>query len=249
MEISLLLLVAGLIFLIATVYASVGQAGATGYLAVMALAGVSIETMRPTALALNIAVASFTTYRFARAGLVTPREVLPFVACSIPLAFLGGWLSLPVEVYRPFLGVLLLLAAAYLVWQSAVSPEQAGKDGGAVPKAGAAMVGGVISFVSGLTGIGGGVLLSPVMLVFRWAGARRTAAITSAFILVNSAAALAGNVASVRALPEELPIFVVVAVAGGILGSELGIRHLSPRAIVAVLALVLLAAGGRFILF
>ena len=249
MELQLLLLVAGLTFLIATVYASVGHAGATGYLAVMALAGVPIETMRPTALALNIVVASLTTYRFARAGLLAPRDILPFVVSSIPLAFFGGWLALPVEVYRPFLGSLLLLAAAYLVWQGAFSAEPAEDHKGPIPQAGAMAVGGAIGFASGLTGIGGGVLLSPAVLLLKWGGARQTSAIAAAFILLNSAAALAGNFASVSSLPRELPILVLAAIAGGFVGSELGIKRLSPKAIVGVLALALLAAGAKFILF
>ncbi|MCI0582849.1 MAG: sulfite exporter TauE/SafE family protein, partial [Chloroflexi bacterium] len=158
-------------FVAAILYASVGHAGASGYLAAMGLLGVAPETMRPTALALNILVASIVTVRFHLAGQVAWRAVLPFVIGSVPMAFIGGGLTLPVGIYKPLAGMVLLVAAARL----AMTAGRAGAKEEPVPRVPvvpAVVVGGGIGFLSGLVGTGGGIFLTPLILFAGWSGAR-----------------------------------------------------------------------------
>lgn len=233
-------------FAAAVLYASVGHAGASGYLAAMGLLGVAPATMRPTALALNILVASIVTIRFHIAGQVHWRSVLPFIAGSIPLAFIGGGLVLPVGLYKPLAGAVLLVAAARLAMtagRAGATEEPAPR----VPVLPAIGVGGVVGLLSGLIGTGGGIFLTPLMLFARWSGARAAAGISSAFILANSISGLLGNVAAVQALPPALPIWLVAVAAGGLIGAELGARRLGTVGLRRMLAVVLLVAGLKLI--
>jgi uncharacterized membrane protein YfcA len=241
-------LVSLVFFVVAAVYSTVGHAGASGYLAMMALVGLPFEVMRPTALTLNIFVASLNTWRFYRAKLLEFSSVVPFVAASVPFAFLGGWITPPTDLYRPLVGVLLLISASYLMWQSFGGTDRFIQKEVVIPKPAALLAGAVIGFLSGLSGIGGGVLLSPIILFFGWAGARQTSAIASAFILLNSVAALLGNWTSTRALPDELPFYLGGAMLGSLVGTELGIRWLPTKAIIGLLAVALTLAGGKFLL-
>lgn len=233
-------------FVAAILYASVGHAGASGYLAAMGLLGVAPETMRPTALALNILVASIVTVRFHLAGQVAWRAVLPFVIGSIPMAFIGGGLTLPVAVYKPLAGIVLLVAAGRL----AMTASRAGateEPAPRVPAAPAVAVGGMIGLLSGLVGTGGGIFLTPLMLFLHWSGARAAAGISSAFILANSISGLLGNVAAVAALPPALPIWLIAVAGGGLIGAELGARRLGTVGLRRALAVVLLVAGIKLI--
>jgi uncharacterized membrane protein YfcA len=239
-------ILAATFFVAAILYASVGHAGASGYLAAMGLLGVAPATMRPTALALNILVASIVTLRFHLAGQVHWRSVVPFVAGSIPMAFVGGGLVLPVDVYKPLAGAVLLIAAARLAMtagRAGLAEEPAPR----VPAVPAIAVGGVIGLLSGLVGTGGGIFLTPLILFVHWAGARTAAGISSAFILANSIAGLLGNVASVQALPEGLPIWLAAVAAGGLIGAEMGARRLGTVGLRRALAVVLLVAGLKLI--
>ena len=186
-------LIAALFFLISTLYSSVGHGGASGYIAVMALLGLPTDMIRPVALTLNIVVAGLAAIRFSRAGHSDWKAALPLVATSVPLAFLGGTVTLPTDIYRPLLGVLLLISAAYLVWQSVSNIRVFELTKPRVPLAGGLSVGGVIGFISGVSGIGGGVILSPLMLTLKWANVRQTSAIAALFIVVNSSSGLAGK--------------------------------------------------------
>jgi uncharacterized membrane protein YfcA len=245
-------LLPALLFLAALLYAAVGHAGASGYLAAMALMGVAPAVMKPTALVLNLVVASLGTWRFARAGHLRLRTLAPFVAGSVPLAALGGAWRPDGALYRPAVGVLLLFAAALLVLpgaRAAAARETAETDGPRPPAPGvAAGCGAGIGLLAGLTGTGGGIFLSPLLLLRGWAGARDTAGLSAAFILANSLAGLMGNLASTRALPPELPGYVLAVLAGGLLGSQLGLRHLSPLALRRTVALVLLVAAAKLLL-
>jgi len=233
-----------LIFLAAVLYSSVGHAGASGYLAAMALMGLAPETMRPTALALNILVATIATFRYARAGHFEWRTFYPFVLTSAPLAFLGGSLQLPSPVYRAAVGIILLIAALELV-RSARREHDSNRHAPIVP---ALFVGAVIGLLSGLTGTGGGIFLSPVLLFAGWAGTRPTLGISAAFILCNSVAGLAGATFSWAELPDSLPIWLVAAAIGGLLGTQLGGRVLPVYAVRYALAAVLVIAGGKLVL-
>jgi uncharacterized protein len=233
-------------FAAATLYASVGHAGASAYLAAMALIGIPVATMRPTALALNIVVASIVTVRFHLAGRVHWRSLAPFIVGSIPLAFLGGALVLPGAVYKPIVGVVLLVAAIQL-FRTARRAADDRATPLSVPVVPAGLAGAGIGFLSGLTGTGGGIFLTPLILLAGWAETRVAAGISAAFILANSISGLLGNVVAVRALPPALPVWLVAVAAGGLLGAELGAWRLGVPALRRALALVLVIAGLKLI--
>jgi uncharacterized protein len=235
-----------LIFLAAILYSSVGHAGASGYLAAMGLMGLSPDIMKPTALCLNILVATIGTIQFGRAGHFSWRIFWPFAITSIPFAFLGGALRLPYPYYKAIVGVVLLFAAVRLIYSARKTREAETKS---VPILAALIMGGAIGFLSGLTGVGGGIFLSPLLLLAHWASMRQTAAVSVAFILVNSISGLAGNLASVQYLPTPIPVWAVAAGAGGLIGSELGSRRVAPPVMRYTLAAVLVIAGGKMILF
>ncbi len=241
-----IVLLATAFFVIAAFYGSVGHAGASGYLAVMALAGLSPETMRPLALLLNVLVAGLVTWRMGRAGFLRWRQALPFVLLSAPFAYLGGRWHLPAEVYRPFVGVFLLYASGYLWWRN--RGENFARDFWAVPHWLPLPVGALLGLLAGLTGIGGGILLSPLLMMGGWAGARHTAAIAALFILVNSAAGLIALAPRLAVLPAATPLFALAVVGGGVIGAELATRRLAPRGVVWVLVAALLLAGTKFLL-
>lgn len=240
------IVLAATFFVAAILYASVGHAGASGYLAAMGLLGVAPETMRPTALALNILVASIVTVRFHLAHQVHWRSVLPFVLGSIPMAFIGGGLVLPAGLYKPLAGAVLLVAAGRLA-MTAGRAGAAEEPAPRVPLVPAVAIGGAIGLLSGLVGTGGGIFLTPLILFAHWAGTRTAAGISSAFILANSIAGLLGNVASVQALPPALPIWLAAVAVGGLLGAELGARRLGTVGLRRALAAVLVVAGLKLI--
>lgn len=238
------LLLAGLFLVAAVLYGSVGHAGASAYLATMALAGLAPGVMKPTALVLNIGVASIVTLRFARAGYVQPRALLPFLVGSIPAAFIGGALTLPASLYRPLVGGVLLVAAARFGWTA----SRAGADfPPRAPWPAAIGSGAGIGLLAGLTGTGGGIFLTPLLLAAGWAGTRFAAGTSAAFILANSISGLAGNLRSVGALPPSIPLWLAAVAAGGIIGSELGSRRMPAAWIRRALAAVLLVAGLKLI--
>lgn len=242
-DLSLLL---ALMFAAAVVYAAVGHAGASGYIAAMALCGVAPLVMRPTALTLNILVAGLATVRWHRAGHVNWRALLPLVAASIPAAFIGGAIVLPALWYRILVGCVLALAGLRLL----VEPRNLGSDkakANDIPWASGAATGALVGVLSGLTGTGGGIFLSPLLLMFGWAGARGAAGITAPFILVNSIAGLAGNLLTVASLPAELPYLVIVVLAGALIGTQIGIRWVSIVSLQRLLGVVLLVAAAKFL--
>jgi uncharacterized membrane protein YfcA len=222
MELSLAdpILLAFLFFATAVLYSSVGNAGASGYLAAMTLAGLAPEVMKSTALLLNIVVAGITTLRFARAGYFSWPLFWPFAVAALPFAFVGGMLSLPGPLYRTLVGIVLVFAAYRLFWYA-----DRGKPGpGAVPLVLALIVGAGLGLVSGLTGISGGIFLGPLLIMMGWAEPRQSASISAAFVLVNSVAGLCGDSVSVQALPRAAPLWVGAVVVGGLAGA--GIRHI-----------------------
>lgn len=236
----------GALFLVAAIlYGSVGHAGASAYLASMALIGIAPEVMKPTALVLNILVAGIVTLRFARAGYVRPLSILPFLAGSIPAAFIGGGLTLPSALYRPLVGAVLLVAAVRFGWTAARAgvefPPRA-------PWSGAVASGAGIGLLAGLTGTGGGIFLTPLLLAAGWAGTRFAAGTSAAFILANSISGLAGNLASIGSLPPEIPLWLAAVAVGGAVGSQLGSRQMPAPWIRRALALVLLVAGLKLVL-
>lgn len=235
---------AALIFAAATLYSMVGHAGASGYLAAMALYGIAPAAMKPAALVLNVLVAAIGTVQFARAGRFSWRTFWPFALASIPLAYLGGGIALPATSYRRLVGAVLVYAAVRLWLRARATSEPAVR---AAPRTLALPLGGAIGLLSGLTGVGGGIFLSPLLLLARWADVRTTSGVAVAFILVNSVAGLLGHIASVKDLPPGLPVLAVAAGAGGLLGSTLGARRLPNPALRRLLAAVLVVAAWKLI--
>ena len=240
------LVLAALFLVAAALYASVGHAGASAYLAAMALLGVAPEVARPTALALNICVASFVTLRFWRVGLVQPRALLPFVVASIPLAFIGGAIHIPASLYKPLLGAVLLVAAAGFVRTARRTADDVAAPP-RIPVVPALLVGGIIGLLSGLTGTGGGIFLSPLLIVAGWTTTRQASGMASGFILVNSIAGLAGNFSAVGGVPSDLPLWIAAVLIGAVIGAEVGSRRASPPQLRLALGLVLALAGLKLI--
>lgn len=233
-----------LFFFVALLYASIGFGGGSGYLAAMSLAGIEPAIIRPTALALNIMVAAIGVWKFTRAGHFSGRVFWPIAAMSIPFAFLGGRLSLPTAIYKPLVGVILLYAAfrLYRTAKGAALPPVR-----PLPIWTALLAGAVIGLLSGLVGVGGGIFLSPLILLAGWAETRQTMGISAAFILANSTAGLLGHLSQVKSLPSGIPLWVAAAVIGGWIGAEYGSKRFSPTLLRQLLALVLTIAGLKMI--
>lgn len=227
----------------AALYSSVGHAGASSYIALMALFGVSAAVMRPTALTLNIIVAAIASVRYVRAGLFRWRTLWPFLAGALPMAFVGGTISLPATFYRPIVGVVLLLSAIRLLWPK---PLKAISDWRDPPIPLALLCGAGIGLLSGLTGTGGGIFLSPLLLFLAWSPPRTASGVAAVFILANSISGLAGNFASVQSLPPQLPLYAGAVIIGAAIGTTLGVRLAAPM-ILKALALVLLVASAKLI--
>ncbi|MES2304532.1 MAG: sulfite exporter TauE/SafE family protein [Gemmatimonadota bacterium] len=235
---------AALIFIAALLYSAVGHAGASGYLAVMAFLGTAPSSMRPAALVLNLLVAAIGTVQFARAGYFRWSLFWPFALGSVPAAYLGGRLALPGNWYRVIVGVVLLLSALRFVI-TLRADDTVRRE---APRPLAFVAGCFLGLLSGLTGVGGGIFLSPLLLMAGWADLRTTAATSAAFILVNSAAGLLGQGAHLDALPTPIVLWAIAAVLGGIIGSQLGSRRLGGAALRGTLATVLVVAGVKLIL-
>jgi uncharacterized protein len=231
------------IFVVAILYSCVGHAGASGYIAVMTLAGLSTQVIKPTALALNILVASIAAYQFIRSGHFSWRLFWPVAVTSIPFAFLGGYINLPAYYFKFLLGAVLIYSAWRLVLKESTSTKAI-----VAPSLLASLVtGALIGLLSGLTGTGGGIFLTPLILLLGWALPKTAAGVSALFILGNSMAGLAGNWTSTQFLPPTLLWFLLSAGAGGFIGSQLGSQRLPVLAIKRCLALVLLIAGVKLL--
>ena len=227
---------------IALLYSSVGHAGASGYIATMTLFGIAPIVIRPTALVLNILVASIGTFQFWKAGYFSWKLFWPFALLSIPAAYLGGYLQPSASVLRILIGVVLLFSAARLLVRRS-DPQQTFPPSQPV----AISVGAALGFLAGLTGTGGGIFLTPVLLFCRWAPIRQAAAVSALFIWVNSIAGLVGYFTKVRTIPSLGFILAAAAIIGGIIGSHLGSRRFAVRVISLCLATVLVIAGIKLI--
>jgi uncharacterized protein len=234
-----------LIFVAAILYSSVGHGGASGYLAAMALFGIAPAVMKPTALVLNIIVASITTTKFYQADFFNQSLFWRFVIGSIPCAFLGGMLSIPTQIYKPIVGLVLLYASIRLGFSPIKSESPAARS----PSTWQPIVlGMVIGLLSGLTGVGGGIFLSPLLLLMGWATVKETAGISAAFILMNSCAALLGYMTKFPTLPAGLWLWAIAAAAGGWIGAEYGSNRIGGKLLQRLLAIVLIIASIKLIL-
>jgi uncharacterized membrane protein YfcA len=238
-HLSLLFLAIGLI---AFLYSSVGHAGASGYIATMTLFGVVPTIIRPTALVLNILVATIGSFQFWRAGHFSWKLFWPFALLSVPAAYVGGYLQPSASVLRILIGLVLLFSAVRLMFRRTDPAETT------LPSRPMAVsIGAGLGFLSGLTGTGGGIFLTPLLLFCRWAHIRRAAAVSALFILVNSIGGLFGYFTARRSIPSLGLVLAAAAVIGGTLGSHLGSRRFPSRAISILLAIVLTIAGVKLI--
>lgn len=230
------------ILVVAFLYSSVGHAGASGYIAVMTLFGLAPSVIKPAALVLNILVASLTAWQFWRAGHFSWRLFWPFAVLSAPFAFLGGYVNLPTHAFKILVGAVLLFSATRFFLQSGLDQEPKEPS-----KPIAMSVGAGLGLLSGLTGTGGGIFLTPLLIFMRWARTKTASAVSALFILVNSTSGLLGNLSSTRQLPLFALPLLVAAVSGGAVGSYLGSRQFSPIFIKKLLAIVLTIAGFKLI--
>src|SRR6266536_4569383 len=227
---------------IAFLYSSVGHAGASGYIATMTLFGLATTVIRPTALVLNILVASIDAFQFWRAGHFAWKLFWPFAVLSIPAAYLGGYLQPSASILRILIGLVLLFSAARLTFRREDPPKV---ERPSVPNA--IGLGAGIGFLSGLTGTGGGIFLTAPLLFCRWAHIRQAAAVSALFILVNSLGGLAGYFTAKHSIPSLGIFLAAAAIVGGLIGSNLGSRHFPARIISLMLATVLMIAGMKLI--
>lgn len=232
-----------LILAAAVLYSSVGHGGASGYLAAMGLYGLAPAFMKPAALTMNIAVSGLVWWRLYRSGRFNPGLFVPFALASVPLAFVGGAVKVHDATYFLIVGIALWIAGFRMFQHPQDAPAT-----GTPPVWASLAIGGTLGFLSGLTGVGGGIFLSPVLLFLGWTSMRENAAIAAAFIFVNSVAGLAGHFTSGAAFPAGMPPLVAAAFLGGIIGSELAVRRLSPPVLKRLLGMVLFIAGAKLAL-
>ena len=241
--------VLGALFFAASIlYSSVGHGGASGYLAAMGLFGVAPAIMRPTALVMNIAVASISLYKFSRASGFHWRLFWPFAVTAVPMAFVGGRIQLPILWFGVLVGCVLLFSAVRLFIETLTTGGKARTIKGPPPIAFALALGAAIGLLSGLTGVGGGIFLSPLLVLTGWATVRDSAAPTAAFVLVNSISGLLGLLSRQPTLPDALPYWVAAVIVGGLIGATYGSRRLGNNAMRQALAAVLVIAGAKMIL-
>lgn len=237
------LLVALAIGLIAYLYAAVGHAGASGYIAVLTLAAWEPQIIKPTALVLNLIVASLGVWQFLRQGHFCWALFWPLALAAVPLAFLGGYLNLPAAAFQLLIGLVLWGSALRFLWVAKTDVAL-----GPPPWYVGLPTGAGLGFLAGLTGTGGGVFLTPLVLGMRWATTKQTAGVSVLFILLNSAAGLVGNFSSTQFFPTLAIPLAVAAAGGGLLGAYCGSQRFSAIVIKRLLAVVLLIAGGKLIL-
>jgi uncharacterized protein len=231
-----LLLLASLVGIAAAIYASVGHGGASAYIALMALAGLAPEQIRPAALVLNILVAGWGAFVFLRAGRFDGAVFWPFALAAIPAAFLFGRFDVPEALYRPLLAAALGAAALrYLLWPQidAAKPPRPPRLAVALP------VGAALGALAGLTGIGGGVYLSPLLVFAGWADPQRATGIAACFIVLNSVAGLAGRFSSLAHVPDFLPWLAGAAIVGAVVGAGVSVAHLNKKGVLRALGVVL----------
>lgn len=237
------LLAAGF-FVVALIYSLVGHAGATGYIAIMALAGTEPLLIRPTALTLNIVVASVATLHFYRRKAFSWRLFLTLACTSTPAAYLGGYLTLPVVYYKPIIG-LFLLYAAWSIFNTAKTIT----DDQTRPPSVISLItsGAILGFLSGMTGVGGGIFLSPLMRLMHWAPTKVISGTAASFILVNSLAGMAGVLSTSPTLSQEIPKLAIVVFIAGFIGAGLGSGRLQNKNVLRVLSFTLLVAGIKML--
>jgi uncharacterized membrane protein YfcA len=233
----------GLLFVVAFLYASVGHGGASGYLALMAIFSISPDVMKPTALMLNLFVSLTSFIQFYRGGHFQWKTFLPLAIASIPMAFLGGMVTVDADIYKKMLGILLLLPIIrFLFFRNLQASELVS------PKTGMSiLIGAAIGFLSGLIGIGGGIILSPVLILLKWTDQKQTAAISALFIFVNSLSGLGGQLVKGIQFSADMWVYVAIAFTGGLCGAYFGSLKFNQNVVKYMLAIVLMVAAWKLI--
>jgi uncharacterized membrane protein YfcA len=231
------------LFVVAFLYASVGHGGASGYLALMALAGTAPAEMKPTALILNLFVSFIAFIQYYRGGHFRFNLIWPFLVTSVPLAFIGGKMQLGDDVYKQILGVLLLIPALRFMFFTSPTTQEL-KSSHLV---GSLIIGGAIGFLSGLIGIGGGVILSPILLLLYWSDQKQTASVSALFIFVNSLSGLAGQLSNGITISTNMLTMIVMAVCGGLGGAYFGALRFDQRILRYILSIVLILAAVKLL--
>jgi len=232
-----------ILFFVAFLYSAVGHGGASGYLALMALYGVAPEEMKPTALMLNLFVSLTSFIQYYRGGYFKKNMFLPIAAASIPLAFIGGMITIEENIYKRVLGVLLLFPVIRFFFFKNVEDSQLKPHNLTI----AVVTGAVVGLLSGMIGIGGGIILSPILLLLHWTNQKQTAAISAAFIFVNSVAGLGGMLTQGISFTGDMVLYIVVAFTGGLLGAYFGAKKFNQDVLKYVLATVLLMASYKLL--
>lgn len=229
---------------VAWLYSSVGHAGASGYIAVLSLAGLAPDRIKPLALLLNILVASIASIQFYRAGHFSWKLFWPIAILASPMAFIGGYLSLPLAWFKVLLGVLLGGSAVWVLYP--MESEEQAKEPAAFQ---AVLAGAGLGLLSGLTGTGGGIYLTPLLLFMGWAKTKSASAVSALFILVNSVSGLAGLAASGRGMPQGWLLLASAVVVGGFIGATLGSFRLPVRFTRVLLSIVMCIAAAKLLVW
>ena len=232
-----------ILFFVAFLYAAVGHGGASGYLALMALYGEAPEEMKPTALVLNLFVSMTSFIQYYRGGYFLKKLFIPIAGASIPLAFVGGMITVEENIYKRILGILLLFPVIRFFFFKNVADSELKSHNVRI----AIITGGIVGLLSGMIGIGGGIILSPILLLLQWTNQKQTAAISAAFIFVNSVAGLGGMLTQGISFTGDMVMYIIVAFIGGLLGAYLGSKKFNQDVLKYVLATVLLMASYKLL--
>lgn len=232
-----------LLFFVAFLYSSVGHGGASGYLALMAIFSIAPDVMKPTALLLNLFVSLVSFIQFYRGKHFNWKLFLPFAIASVPFAFAGGMISVDASVYKKILGILLLIPIVRFLFFSNITVGELKKTNTVL----SLIIGAVIGFLSGLIGIGGGIILSPVLLLLKWADMKQAAAISALFIFVNSFSGLIGQFTKGIHFSSGMVAYVVIAFTGGVLGAYFGSLRFKPAVLKYLLAVILIVASFKLL--
>jgi hypothetical protein len=246
MAISHIILASILFLIISILYSSVGHAGASGYLAVMALLSFAPETIKPTSLILNITVASIASVKYIKADCFDKRLFLAFILTSLPMAFVGGYITISPRYFKLIAGLFLAVSSLLLIIREYFKPSPTITN--QMPFAYGLIGGSFIGLISGLIGVGGGIFLSPIIIMANWTSVKNASGVAALFILFNSIAGLAGHILALNKLDHNIFYWIVAVVIGGLIGSFLGTIKFNDKIIITCLFLVLLSAGLKFLL-
>jgi uncharacterized membrane protein YfcA len=231
------------LLIVAFLYSSVGHGGASGYLALMALFGISPVFMKSSALILNLFVAGLAFISFYRGGFFKWKILFPFVISSMPMAFWGARVNIDPETYKIILGICLLIAVLRIMVHSNKDPNTSSP-----PFILSFLIGAFLGFFSGMIGIGGGIILSPLLLLTNWCSVKETAAVSALFIFLNSISGLLGLWHAGISINPQIFLWVSIAIIGGFWGSYSGSFKLNTIQLRYILAGVLLVASFKLFL-